>query len=124
MVGMAQTRLCPAYGRRNLPSLDALAVDDYLRRRDRIMATMISEVYDAFIASGTPEDKARKAAVAMAAYDGRFNGIEHDLGLIRGDINIVRGDINTIRGEINLLKWMNGITWALCFGIIFKLFLH
>ena len=85
---------------------------------------MISEVYDAFIASGAPEDKARKAAEAMAAYDGRFNGIEHDLGIIRGDINIVRGDINTIRGDINLLKWMNGITWALCFGIFFKLFLR
>lgn len=87
------------------------------------MATMISEGYDAFLASGTPEDKARKAET-MAAYDGRFNGIKHDLGLIRGDINIIRGDINTVRGEINLLKWMNGITWALCFGIIFKLFLH
>jgi len=113
------------------PSLDAPALDDYLARKGTIMATMISEVYDAFIASGTPEDKERKAAEAMAAYDGRFNGIEHDLGMmrgdinvIRGDINIVRGDINTIRGEINLLKWMNGITWALCFGIIFKLFLY
>jgi hypothetical protein len=114
-----------------LPSLDALAVDDYFERKGTIMATMISEVYDAFIASGAPEDKARKAAEAMAAYDGRFDGIAHDLGMmrgdinvIRGDINIVRGDINTVRGEINLLKWMNGITWALCFGIIFKLFLR
>ena len=96
-----------------------------------VMAMMISEVYDAFLASGTPEDKARKAAEAMAAYDGRFNGIEHDLGMMRGDINVIRGDINTVRGEINtvrgevnLLKWMNGITWALCFGILFKLFLH
>ena len=79
------------------------------------MATMISEVYDAFIASGAPEDKAREAAVAMAGYDGRFNKIEGDLG-------VIRGDINTIRGDINLLKWMNGITWALCVGIIFKLF--
>jgi hypothetical protein len=104
--------------------LDALAIDDYFERRGNVMATMISEVYDAFIASGAPEDKARKAAEAMAAYDGRFNGIEHDLGLIRGDINIVRGDINIVRGDINLLKWMNGITWALCFGIIFKLFLR
>ena len=81
------------------------------------MATMISEVYDAFIASGAPEDKAQKAAEAMAAYDGRFNKIDGDLGVIRGDINMIRGDIN-------LLKWMNGITWALCFGIIFKLFLR
>jgi hypothetical protein len=135
-----------------LPSLDALAIDDYLGRRGNIMATMISEVYDAFRASGAPEDKARKAAEAMAAYDGRFNGIEHDLGMMRGDINVIRGDINTVRGDLNtvrgdlntvrgdlnavrgdlntvrgeisLLKWMNGITWALCFGIIFKLFLR
>jgi hypothetical protein len=101
----------------NLRSLDALAIDDYLERRGGMMATMISEVYDAFRASGAPEDKARKAAEAMAAQEGRFNGIEQDLGMIRGDIN-------TVRGEINLLKWMNGITWALCFGILFKLFLH
>jgi hypothetical protein len=88
------------------------------------MATMISEVYDAFIASGAPEDKAREAAVAVAAYDGRFNKIEGDLGIVRGDIHMIRADINTIRGDVNLLKWMNGITWALCFGIFFKLFLH
>ena len=81
------------------------------------MATTISEVYDAFIASGAPEDKAREAAVAVAAHDGRFNKIEGDLGM-------VRGDINTIRGDINLLKWMNGITWAFSLGILFKLFLH
>jgi hypothetical protein len=116
---------------RNLLPLDAPAIDDYFERRGTIMATMISEVYDAFIASGAPEDKAREAAVAMAAYDGRFNKIEGDLGMIRGDINMIhgdinmiRGDINMIRGEVNLLKWMNGITWALSFGILFKLFLH
>jgi AMMECR1 domain-containing protein len=74
------------------------------------MATMISEVYDAFIASGAPEEKARKAAEAMAAYDGRFSKIENEL--------------TTIRGDINLLKWMNGITWALSVGILFKLFLR
>jgi hypothetical protein len=100
-----------------LPSLDVLAIDHYLERRGNLMAMMISEVYDAFIASGAPEGKAREAAEAVAAYDGRFNKIEGDLGTIRGDIN-------TIRGDINLLKWMNGITWALCFGIIFKLFLR
>jgi hypothetical protein len=107
----------PGNCQRNLQPLDALAIADYFGRRGTIMATMISEVYDAFIASGAPEDNAREAAVAMAAYDGRFNKIEGDLGMIRGDIN-------TIRGDINLLKWMNGITWALCFGILFKLFLH
>jgi hypothetical protein len=93
-----------------LRPLDALAIDDYFGCRGTIMAMMISEVYDAFIASGAPEGKAREAAEAVAAYDGRFNKIENDLG--------------TIRGDINLLKWMNGITWGLCFGILFKLFLH
>ncbi|MEA2884537.1 MAG: hypothetical protein QOH32_3793 [Bradyrhizobium sp.] len=88
------------------------------------MATMISEVYDAFIASDAPEDKARAAAMAMAADDDRFNKIEGDLGMVRGDIHMIRGDIHLMRGDINLLKWMNGITWALCFGILFKLFLH
>jgi hypothetical protein len=107
-----------------LLSLDGLAVDDYLEHRGNIMATMISEVYDAFIASGAPEAKAREAAVALATYDGRFNKIEGDLGMIRGDIHMIRGDVHMIRGDINLLKWMNGITWALCFGILFKLFLH
>jgi hypothetical protein len=88
---------------------DEQAIHDYFERRGSTMGTMISEVYDAFIASGAPEDKAREAAVAMAAHDGRFNRIENDLG--------------TIRGDINLLKWMNGITWALCFGILFKHYL-
>jgi hypothetical protein len=74
------------------------------------VATMISEVYDAFIASGAPEDKARKAAEAMAAYERRFANIERSLKAIRGDID--------------LLKWMNGITWALSVGILFKLFLR
>ena len=81
------------------------------------MATMISECMTH--SSRAPEDKAREAAEAMASYDGRFKKIEGDLGMIRGDINMIRGDI-----YFNLLKWMNGITWALCFGILFKLFLH
>jgi hypothetical protein len=67
------------------------------------MATMISEVYDAFIASGAPADKARKAAEAIAAYEGRFSKIGNNL---------------------NILKWMNGVTWALCLGILFRLFMH
>lgn len=74
------------------------------------MPTMISEVYDAFIASGAPEEKARRAAEALAAHDTRFGKIESELVAIRGDIN--------------LLKWMNGVTWAFSLGILFKLFLH
>ena len=39
----------------------------------------------------------------MAAYESRFGNIEN---------------------KLNLLKWMNGITWALSVGILFKLFLR
>jgi hypothetical protein len=34
--------------------------------RIKVVATMISEVYDAFIAAGAPEDKAGRAAEAIA----------------------------------------------------------
>ena len=37
---------------------------------------MISEVYDAFVAAGTPEDKARKAAETLANFDDRFTRID------------------------------------------------
>lgn len=74
------------------------------------MPTIISEVYDAFIASGAPEDKARQAAEALAAFETRFAKIDTDLSAIRSDINP--------------LKWMNGVTWAFSLGILFKLFLR
>ena len=47
------------------------------------MATMISEVYDAFIAAGAPEDKARKAAEAIASYANRFGRIGSDLAILK-----------------------------------------
>lgn len=65
------------------------------------MSTMIFEVYDALKEAGATEDKARKAAEALAAYENRFSRIEADL---------------------NLLKWMLGFNLALSVGIVFKLF--
>ena len=44
---------------------------------------MIAEVYDAFLAAGTPEDKARAAAKAIADYESRFSRIEADLLLLK-----------------------------------------
>jgi hypothetical protein len=66
------------------------------------MTTMISEVYDAFLAAGTPEDKARAAAAAVAAYDQRFTKIE---------------------GDLSLLRWMVGFNLALTVAVLFKLFI-
>ncbi len=67
------------------------------------MATMISEVYDAFIAAGAPEDKARKAAEALADYENRFNRID---------------------AELVMLKWMVGFGIALNIAILTRLFFH
>ncbi len=40
------------------------------------VATMISEVYDALREAGASEDKSRKAAEAVAAYNSRFASID------------------------------------------------
>jgi len=47
------------------------------------MSTMISEVYDAFVAAGAPGDKSKAAAEAIASYDSRFNRIEPDLMVLK-----------------------------------------
>ena len=47
------------------------------------MATMISEVYEAFRAAGVPEDKARKAAEAVADLNSRLGIIEAKLTLLQ-----------------------------------------
>lgn len=47
------------------------------------MSTMISEVYDALKEAGASEDKARKAAEAIATYENRFARIESDLALVK-----------------------------------------
>lgn len=64
---------------------------------------MISEVYDAFIAAGAPEDKARKAAEALADREDRVPRI--DAALI-------------------ILKWMVGFAVALDVALLTRLFFH
>ncbi len=72
------------------------------------MATMISEVYDAFIAAGAPEEKARKAAEAVANYDQSFDRIEKE--------------ILKVQAEQVLLKWMVGFGIALDVAILIRVF--
>jgi hypothetical protein len=74
------------------------------------MTTMIAEVYDALVAAGSPEDKARKAAEAIAGYENRFTAIEQRLTRIEGDLK--------------LLTWMIGFNLAGTVGIIFTLLRH
>lgn len=67
------------------------------------MSLMVSEIYDALLAAGAPEDKARKAAEVLTKNETRFSRIEADL---------------------LVLKWMVGVNMALSFAIASKLFLH
>ncbi|TAJ81313.1 MAG: integrase [Gallionellaceae bacterium] len=61
------------------------------------MSTMIVEVYEAFKDAGASEEKASKAAQAMADYDSRFARME---------------------GSIESLRWMVGIGIALNMAIL------
>jgi len=47
------------------------------------MAVMLAKTYDALIAAGAPQDKARDAAEELAAYENRFARIETDLAVIK-----------------------------------------
>lgn len=73
------------------------------------MTTLIAELYDALIAAGAPEDKARKAAETVAAYESRFSGM---------DVKLTKLD-----GDMSLLKWMVGFVLAFQIGIFLKLVL-
>jgi hypothetical protein len=85
------------------------------------MTTMIAEVYDALLAAGSPEDKARKAAEAIAGYDNRFTAIEQRLIKMEGDFN---QRFAKVEGEIRLLSWMIGFNLAGTVGLIFLLLRH
>ena len=56
------------------------------------MSMMVSEVYDALVAAGAPEDKARAAAIAVS---------EEQLATKR--------DISEIKAELKIIKWMLGV---------------
>jgi hypothetical protein len=46
------------------------------------MTTMLAELYDALLAAAAPEEKARKAAEAVAAYEDRFARIKRRLTVL------------------------------------------
>ena len=73
------------------------------------MAVMLSKTYDAFIAAGAPEEKARAAAEELAAYENRFAKIEQDLAVLKADMTA--------------LKWMLGVTLAGVVSLVIKAFI-
>jgi hypothetical protein len=67
------------------------------------MTTMITELYDALKEAGAGEEKARKAAETVAAYENRFTKIETDL---------------------TVLKWMVGFNLAGTVALVFMQLHH
>ena len=53
------------------------------------MAVMLAKTYEAFIAAGTPEEKAVAAAEELAAYESRFAKIETDLAVIKWMLGVL-----------------------------------
>ncbi|HYU11786.1 MAG TPA: hypothetical protein VEK82_04365 [Stellaceae bacterium] len=53
------------------------------------MAVMLSKTYEAFIAAGAPEAKAREAAEELAAYENRFAKIETDFVVLKWMLGVV-----------------------------------
>ena len=91
------------------------------------MTTMIAELYDALIAAGSPEDKARSAAEAMAgyeAYEGRLVRIESDIGEMKRDVAELKQRVSGMERDLLLTKWMLGFVLAFQVAIFIKLFLH
>ncbi len=84
------------------------------------MTVMIAEVYDALRSAGADDDKARRAAEAVA--DARVESMqsraelrtEHAVAGFRleaGDAGLdatLRSEMQGIRGELSILKWMVG----------------
>ena len=49
----------------------------------------MSRTYEALLAAGSPEDKARAAAEELAGYESRFAKIETDLAVLKWMLGVV-----------------------------------
>jgi len=65
------------------------------------MTTMVYEIYDALKDAGASDEKAQKAAEAVADHDLRFSKLD---------------------GEMILLKWMIGFNLAFTCAILWRVF--
>jgi hypothetical protein len=88
------------------------------------MAEMVSEIYDALIAAGAPEDKARAAAVAVVSLKDEpwKRAIEKDMAGIRVEIASMRVEMAEIKGTQRLHAWILGTNTAMLIALLFKVF--
>jgi len=74
------------------------------------MAVMLSKTYDAFMAAGAGDEKARAAAEEIAGYDSRLAKIDSRLA--------------KIEGQLGLMTWVIGLIFAFMlagFGVTFTM---
>lgn len=83
------------------------------------MSTMISEVYDAFVEAGASQDKARKAAEAVANFETRFSSVDQRIIAFQGDVN---QRFAKLEGDVMLVKWMLGIVIGGVATLVLKAF--
>ena len=105
------------------------------------MTTMIAEIYDALVAAGSPEEKARAAAEAIAGYEDfreRFVRLDGDISEVKRDISELKRDMSELKRDVGdlreratvverdlfLMKWMLGLVLAFQLAILIKLVLH
>jgi hypothetical protein len=67
------------------------------------MAVMLSRTYDALIAAGSPEDKARAAAEELAGYESRFAKIETDLAVLKWMLGVVLAGVASLMVSVGAL---------------------
>lgn len=83
------------------------------------MSTMISEVYDAFVEAGASQDKARRAAEAVADFEKRFTSTDQRVVHLEGEM---KQRFSKVDGELTLLKWMIGIQFGGVAALVAKAF--
>jgi hypothetical protein len=64
------------------------------------MTTMVTEVYDALIDAGATEEKSRKAAEAVAAYETRFASLELKMERIDGRLTLIQWMLALLMGGV------------------------
>jgi hypothetical protein len=90
-----------------------------IQKKIRLMGTMISEIYDALREAGASEEKARKAAEAIAGYENRFGDVRQ--GLDRLDAKIDR-EITEVRATQRLHSWMLGYIVLIITTLLWRVF--
>lgn len=111
------------------------------------MATVQSEVYDAFRSLNIADDLAMNAAIVLARRDNDVSelaaAMRAEFAAIRGEMKgefaairsetkgefaAIRGETKVefaaIRGEITLTRWIGTTVLGLCLTILAKLFIH